>query len=1312
MTQREIRELNTKKEILCFTQERIGIDNSFRRCVTSEDYMTEQASQTLDAKSLVGSYVSSTGDHGKFVIVEGPLLRSMKEGKWLVCQDIDHASDVSFIKCSAYLGKTSIVEALARLSGKKLQRINLSDQTDLLDLYGAHASVEGASPGQFERKDASFLDALQKGDRVLLDELNLAPQTVLEGLNGCLDYRGTKLTALPNDTPIAGCLLLRIHTIEEVQEKSAISQMVNYNYRLAGETNNSTPFASLGPPWEFNLRDLGRWLQITSMDAKNDLQPLSPVEYIDMIYTGRFRTQSDQAISSSISFQTSRHLALPTSSPDPLSPTFARLVKTSTSLERHGTVVNTLNQLVTHVPTTTSCLTVDRERLCHSLLTNLLDFIEAAVVHIHGAHFDITYPWVKYKPAECHLSCSVDVTFPIEGLPGLLPSDKRWCSKLNHNSSIPISMDLAKSQESQIESLKSKKAPGLLTKGHSEFVTFTSQCHLEEILQSLSTFNEALSLTSNLEEISLLLNIAASLLQYGRRMALERMVGPSRDGTGLGGGQGAKVFSDEIEDDEQLEGLQGEAEDEKCDKDLDDTKEDKAFETQQDFNGELEDVKDADKSDSNADEDGDGKEGADEIDDGVGEPLDSGAVDEKFWEGGDDDGDKPEANEAELSAQENQPMPKDSDLTAKQSTAGGEQNKAQKTEDQEMNSAEENQGSEADDNMSDGEVEEDDTDQQDEGPNAEEDENDHEPPVHDNAVPMMEHVDNSEALDLPEDLELEDHHSEAGENSVQDLIMDIEDSAPKPPERCDTEVDEAGEKDNPTNPNTDMDFQPEEAPGESQPQDDSPGKAKDYQIGAGGGTEGGGALSTPAALDQIENLDQGTDSEQPQIDDQISADASKEDSVKETKPTQAVQPKSTEQVGDGTDGQAVSQQQGPTDHSDENKNETTPYDWNYRCGPDEGKDSGEERFNDDAEVEYLQTDDDDLAHQQAPGPATEEQACEGLFNMQIDDCKPEHDIPRPPVSDSAPYPVEPLQAPEKCDQSYPAQAAILGEKCGPQAANDGHMPTSHFENEPSEDEEEDDPPLSTNLKSEDGLPHDSSTSAALWRQYQQLTRRSASHLTKQLRLILEPTTATCLQGNYRARKLQLEVGEVAIAKFGGSFDILQPFEGGSGKMNNSTSPIEGFTFSQQQTNNRLAVAKAVEVSCLAQSSGNSLNREEVRSLLRKAVKDKIMFVFLILDSLHQHAGTGKTRNEKVSKNKDNHQSDSSIILMNSVSYANGPNGAMKLKMERYFDICHFDHYIILCDLEALPNVLSSTLRSSLQKVDHVKRPRNLALKTL
>ena len=43
------------------------------------------------------------------------------------------------------------------------------------------------------------------------------------------------------------------------------------------------------------------------------------------------------------------------------------------------------------------------------------------------------------------------------------------------------------------------------------------------------------------------------------------------------------------------------------------------------------------------------------------DPLDSGAVDEKLWEGEDEAGNAPETNEAELNAKENQPMPQDSD---------------------------------------------------------------------------------------------------------------------------------------------------------------------------------------------------------------------------------------------------------------------------------------------------------------------------------------------------------------------------------------------------------------------------------------------------------------------------------------------------------------------------------------------------------------------------------------------------------------------------------------------------------------------------
>ena len=42
----------------------------------------------------------------------------------------------------------------------------------------------------FSWQDGPFLSALKSGSWILLDELNLATQSVLEGLNACLDHRG------------------------------------------------------------------------------------------------------------------------------------------------------------------------------------------------------------------------------------------------------------------------------------------------------------------------------------------------------------------------------------------------------------------------------------------------------------------------------------------------------------------------------------------------------------------------------------------------------------------------------------------------------------------------------------------------------------------------------------------------------------------------------------------------------------------------------------------------------------------------------------------------------------------------------------------------------------------------------------------------------------------------------------------------------------------------------------------------------------------------------------------------------------------
>ncbi|EPQ54550.1 P-loop containing nucleoside triphosphate hydrolase protein, partial [Gloeophyllum trabeum ATCC 11539] len=89
------------------------------------------------------------------------------------------------------VGKTSLVTALANICGYKLYRINFSDQSDLIDLFGSDLPVEGGRSGEFAWKDADFLKAMQEGSWVLLDEMNLAPQAVLEGLNAVLDHRGT-----------------------------------------------------------------------------------------------------------------------------------------------------------------------------------------------------------------------------------------------------------------------------------------------------------------------------------------------------------------------------------------------------------------------------------------------------------------------------------------------------------------------------------------------------------------------------------------------------------------------------------------------------------------------------------------------------------------------------------------------------------------------------------------------------------------------------------------------------------------------------------------------------------------------------------------------------------------------------------------------------------------------------------------------------------------------------------------------------------------------------------------------------------------
>jgi len=94
------------------------------------------------------------------------------------------------------VGKTSLIENLARISGRTLTRVNLSEQTDMMDLLGSeYPTVSDSSQDtdevQFKWCDGVLLRAIREGHWFLIDEMNLAQQSVLEGLNAVLDHRRT-----------------------------------------------------------------------------------------------------------------------------------------------------------------------------------------------------------------------------------------------------------------------------------------------------------------------------------------------------------------------------------------------------------------------------------------------------------------------------------------------------------------------------------------------------------------------------------------------------------------------------------------------------------------------------------------------------------------------------------------------------------------------------------------------------------------------------------------------------------------------------------------------------------------------------------------------------------------------------------------------------------------------------------------------------------------------------------------------------------------------------------------------------------------
>uniref|UniRef100_A0A8C0ZFS4 Midasin n=1 Tax=Cyanistes caeruleus TaxID=156563 RepID=A0A8C0ZFS4_CYACU len=231
------------------------------------------------------------------------------------------------------VGKTSLVAALAKASGNCLVRINLSEQTDVTDLFGTDLPVEGGKGGEFAWRDGPLLAALKAGHWIVLDELNLASQSVLEGLNACFDHRaeiyvpelGMNFHVQHKMTKIFGCqnpyrqgggrkglpksFLNRFtqvyvdplsaedmefigNTLFPAIDKTIIAKMVAFNNKIEKEVMAEKKWGQKGGPWEFNLRDLFRWCQLMLVDQSPGWY--DPGQHVFLVYGERMRTREDK----------------------------------------------------------------------------------------------------------------------------------------------------------------------------------------------------------------------------------------------------------------------------------------------------------------------------------------------------------------------------------------------------------------------------------------------------------------------------------------------------------------------------------------------------------------------------------------------------------------------------------------------------------------------------------------------------------------------------------------------------------------------------------------------------------------------------------------------------------------------------------------------------------------------------------------------------------------------------------------------------------------------------------------------------------
>lgn len=188
------------------------------------------------------------------------------------------------------VGKTAVVEAVGRLLGRKVERINFSANTSIEQLLGSIIPRIQGDARVFEWQDGALVKAIKEKKWILFDEINLAPPETLEALTPLLrrgatnfDIPGTdesvsinevQIFATMNPVSIGGG---RNRLPRSVQSMFSVVKLGNYGeYIIKDENGKSHAINELKQivysKFDDILQDSTKWGVLTSEQLENIFQ--------------------------------------------------------------------------------------------------------------------------------------------------------------------------------------------------------------------------------------------------------------------------------------------------------------------------------------------------------------------------------------------------------------------------------------------------------------------------------------------------------------------------------------------------------------------------------------------------------------------------------------------------------------------------------------------------------------------------------------------------------------------------------------------------------------------------------------------------------------------------------------------------------------------------------------------------------------------------------------------------------------------------------------------------------------------------------